>query len=418
MKHQELIPHLFRTEFRKITAVLCRHLGLEYIETAEDIASETFLSALETWTYKGIPENPTAWLYTVAKNKAKNYLKRHNLLKQKISSQVKSELSKTEKLEIDLSEENIQDSQLQMLFAICHPAIPTEAQIGLALRILCGFGIDEIATAFLTNKETINKRLFRAKEKLREEKVLIEFPDAAEITNRLETVLITLYLLFSEGYYSESNDMVVREDLCKEAMRLTYLLIENEQTNLPQVNALFALMCFHSSRFAARKNRNAELVLYEEQNESLWDRELIVKGSYHLHQSSQGNKLSKYHLEASIAYWHTIKNDTKEKWSAILQLYNHLLALEYSPIAALNRTYVLSKVYGKQKAIAEAEKLRLENNQYYYSLLGELYTDIDDLKARQNFEKAFSLARTPADRQAIEKKIAGILQKNKKGLAS
>jgi len=175
-------------------------------------------------------------------------------------------------------------------------------------------------------------------------------------------------------------------------------------------------MCFHASRFAARKNKNGELVLYEDQDESLWDHELIAKGSHHLHQSTQGNKFSKYHLEASIAYSHTIKADTTEKWSAISQLYNHILAMEYSPIGALNRTYVLSKVYGKQKAIEEAEKLVLENNQYYYSLLGELYTDIHNMKAKQNFEKAFSLAKTQADRQVIEKKLYGILCANKKGL--
>jgi len=158
-----------------------------------------------------------------------------------------------------LSDKNITDSQLQMLFAVCHPSISTEAQIGLSLRILCGFGIDEIANAFLTNKETINKRLSRAKEKLRLEKVQIEFPGEAEINKRLETVLTTLYLLFNEGYYSESEDTIVREDLCQEAMRLTYLLIENEQTNQPNVNALLSLMCFHSSRFAARKMKVAKL---------------------------------------------------------------------------------------------------------------------------------------------------------------
>ncbi|MEJ7680086.1 MAG: DUF6596 domain-containing protein [Segetibacter sp.] len=151
-----------------------------------------------------------------------------------------------------------------MLFALCHPSVSTEAQIGLSLRILCGFGIDEIANAFLTKKETINKRLFRAKEKLRVEKVQIEFPGEAKINERLETVLTTLYLLFNEGYYSESHDTILREDLCLEAMRLTYLLIENEQTNQPDVNALLSLMCFHSSRFKARKNENGEIVLYQE----------------------------------------------------------------------------------------------------------------------------------------------------------
>jgi RNA polymerase sigma factor (sigma-70 family) len=406
MEEQELIPHLFRTEFRKISAVLCKHLGIEHIEIAEDIASETFLSALETWTYKGIPENPTAWLYAVAKNKARNYIKRNYIFTKNIADQLKYSSTEIQSNEIDLSTKNITDSQLQMLFAICHPSISAEAQIGLSLRILCGFGIDEIANALLTNKETINKRLFRAKEKLRLEKVQIEFPSEVDINKRLETVLTTLYLLFSEGYYSESHDTVLRKDLCLEAIRLTYLLIENEQTNQPDVNALLSLMCFHSSRFEARKNDNEEIVLYQDQDETLWNHELITKGVYFLHQASQGNKISKYHLEASIAYWHTQKSDTKEKWENILQLYNRLLQIQYSPIAALNRTFALSKANGKQEAIAEAEKLNLTNNHFYFVLLGELYTGIDNTKAKQNFQEALSLARTLTDKQTIQKKIA------------
>jgi RNA polymerase sigma factor (sigma-70 family) len=405
MEQQELIPHLFRTEFRKITAVLCKLFGIEHIEIAEDIASETFLSALETWTYKGIPENPTAWLYTVAKNKARNQITRNHIFTEKIVPQIKHASSDAGEIEIDLSPKNIMDSQLQMLFAICHPSISTESQIGLSLRILCGFGIDEIANAFLTNKETINKRLFRAKEKLRLEKVQIEFPASAEINERLATVLTTLYLLFNEGYYSESQDSILREDLCLEAIRLTYLLMENEQTNQPTVNALLSLMCFHSSRFAARKNENGEIILYQDQDETLWDQELITKGIYFLARSSQGEKISKYHVEAGIAYWHTIKTDTKEKWENILQLYNRLLQIEYSPIAALNRTYALSKANGKQEAITEAEKLNLTSNHFYFTLLGELYTDIDNKKAKQNFQKAFLLAKTQTDRNTIQKKI-------------
>src|SRR5215204_696662 len=300
MQQQDLIPHLFRTEFRKITAVLCKHFGIDHIEIAEDIVSDTFLSAVETWTYKGLPANPAAWLYTVAKNKAKNYFYRNNIFSERIVSEVKKSSLETEELEINLSDENITDSQLQMLFAICHPSIPTEQQIGLALRILCGFGINEIANAFLTNNETINKRLFRAKERLRIEKVKIEFPGKAEINDRLETVLTTLYLLFSEGYYSESHDTILREDLCDEAMRLTFMLIENEQTNQPKVNGLYSLMCFHSSRFAARKNEKGAIVLYQDQDESLWDQGLIIKGIYFLHEASKGNEIQKYHIEASI----------------------------------------------------------------------------------------------------------------------
>lgn len=405
MEQQKLIPHLFRTEFRKITAVLTRFLGLEHLELAEDIVSETFLQAIETWPHHGIPDNPSAWLYAVAKNKAKNQLKRQQLFQGKIMPDLMNARGQSQELELDLSPQNITDSQLQMLFAICHPAIPLEAQIGLALRTLCGFGIDEIATAFLSNKETINKRLFRAREKLRQEKVAIEIPGAMAIQERLASVLTTLYLLFSEGYYSESQDSVLRKDFCLEAMRLTYSLIEYAPTNQPQVNALMALMCFQASRFEARTSEKGEMLLYHEQDESQWDEELIVRGAYFLKQAAQGNTLSKYHLEAQIAYWHTIKQDSPEKWQQILQLYNHLLVLEYSPIIALNRTYALAKVKGNATAILEAEKLKLENNHFYYTLLGELYSPIDPLKAKIYLERALAIAKSQTDKQTIQKKI-------------
>lgn len=401
----ELIPHLFRTEFTKIVAVLCKRFGIEHIEVAEDIASETFLSAMETWPYKGLPPNPVAWLYAVAKNKAKNVLQRDQLFSEKISLEVKKSSDENRLIAIDLSDQNITDSQLQMLFALCHPSIPQEAQVGLSLRILCGFGIDEIATAFLSNKETINKRLFRAKEKLRLEKVPIEFPDETQIDSRLDAVLTTVYLLFNEGYYSESQDAILREDLCIEAMRLVQLLIANKKTNLPRVSALYALMCFHASRFKARRNDRGEMVLYEDQDESLWDRAQISMGAYYLHEASHGTSLSKYHLEAGIAYWFTVKIDTKEKWENVLALYNQLLMIEYSPIVALNRTYALAKVYGEEMAIVEAEKLQLSTNHFYYTLLGELYRSVDKKRARENFLKAHDLAKTQSDRHTIQKKI-------------
>jgi RNA polymerase sigma-70 factor (ECF subfamily) len=403
MQELELIPHLFRTEFSKISSVLAKLFGIEHIEIAEDIASETFLAALETWPYKGIPENPTAWLYTVAKNKTRNYLNRNKVFSEKILPEIKP--GAIGNFEVDLSEKNITDSLLQMLFTLCHPAIATEAQIGLSLRILCGFGIDEIASAFLTSKDTINKRLFRAKQKLREEKIQISFPSLTEIEKRLDAVLATLYLLFSEGYYSENKEEVIREELCNEAMRLTFLLIENEQTNQPKVNALYSLMCFHSSRFAARKNSSGEIILYEQQDETLWNRELISKGAYYLHKASDGNNISKYHLEAAIAYWHTIKADITEKWENILQLYNQLLQVGYSPVAALNRTFALSKANGKKEAIKEAKKLKLKDNHFYFALLGELYTDIDNEKAKEHFRKAIQFAKTISDKETISKRL-------------
>ncbi len=401
----EFIPHLFRTEYRKIVSVLCRHFGFDQIEFAEDIAGDTFLTASETWALKGIPPNPTAWLYHVAKNKAKNHLHRHSIFENKIMPGLQSAGPVIDEEELDLSPQNINDSQLQMMFAICHPSISPEAQIGLSLRILCGFSIEEIADAFLTNKETINKRLYRAKEKLRQEKIKIELPAATEIDERLEAVLTTIYLLFNEGYYSISQDKTLRQELCLEAMRLCYMLVETQQTNKPQVNALLSLMCFHASRFEARLDKNGELILYEDQDTNLWDADLIRRGEYFLNCSASGNKISKYHLEAAIAYWHTKKADTTEKWENILQLYNQLLQIEYSPIAALNRTYALSKANGKEEAIIEAEKLKLTDNHFYFTLLGELYTGIDNEKANLNFQEALSLAKTQADKQAIQKKI-------------
>jgi RNA polymerase sigma-70 factor (ECF subfamily) len=359
--------------------VLCKYFGAGDIQAAEDIVSETFAQALETWPYKGIPENPVAWLYAVAKNKAKNQLIRQQIFTTSVVGQVKNSTQRSEEFDIDLSEQNISDSRLQMLFAICHPSIPVEAQVGLALRTLCGFGIDEIADAFLSNRETITKRLTRAKQKLRSEKIEIALPHESEIDQRLDAVLLTLYLLFNEGYYSDNDDF------CVEAIRLTHMLTGNPKTNRSDVNALLALMCLHSSKK---------------------DPDLLARGVYHLKEASQGAKVSKYHLEANIAYWHT-KEESKEKWETVLSLFNHLLTLEYSPTAAVNRTYAFSKVYGKEAAIAQAEKLGL-SNQYYYSLLGELYTDIDDRKALLNYRMARRLARTASDRTLLERKITSI----------
>jgi RNA polymerase sigma factor (sigma-70 family) len=407
MKQQELIPHLFRTEYRKIVSVLCRLFGIDHIEIAEDIVSDTFVLASELWGLKGLPENPTGWLYTVAKNKTRDYLKRDFIFAQKISKELK-ENAAPEEIEIDLSLKNITDSQLSMIFVVCHSSNSVEAQIGLALNLLCGFGVDEIAHAFLTNREVIYKRLQRAKEKLRVEKIKIEQPSTLEINERLPAVLTTLYLLFNEGYYSSTQDMVLRKDLCLEAIRLTHLLIENDHTNTPSVNALLSLMCYQSSRLEARTDPDGQTILYEDQNSDLWDEALISNGTYFLNQASVGNEISKYHLEAGIAYWHTIKADSKEKWENILQLYNQLLIIEYSPIAALNRTFVLAKANGKKQAIAEAEKIGLTENHLYHALLGDLYTGVDQGKALLHLQQALKLAKTTSDKALLSEKILAL----------
>lgn len=408
VREDDPLKQLFQQEFSRMVAVISNRFGLQHIEVAEDIVSDTFLQASESWGLKGIPPNPAAWLYAVAKQKTLYYFRRNKILTEKVIPELKNAAeSITAEEDIDFSDDNIKDSSLQMMFAICTPAIASEAQIALALRILCGFSIDEIAEAFLTNKETINKRLFRAKDKLRSEKVKLQLPPATEIMNRLDNVLHIIYLLFSEGYYSKTQNQILRKDLCLEAMRLGVMLTENQSTNLPRTNALMALMCFHASRFNARQTSEDGLVLYEDQDETLWDKALINQGIYFLEESAQGTELSSYHLEARIAYWHCIKEDSREKWEEILELYDQLLAINYSPSVALNRIFALYKVNGPGEALLEAEKLKLENNHFYYVLLGELYSTIDEEKAIANYEKAYSLARTEPEKQEILRKIWG-----------
>jgi len=408
-KQYESLKQLFQQEFSKMVAVISKLYGLQHIEIAEDIVSETFLAAAETWGVKGIPPNPAAWLYTVAKQKTLYYFRRNKILDEKIIPALKANQSEaTEMEELDFSSQNIKDSQLQMLFAICTPAIASEAQIGLALRILCGFGIDEIAEAFLSNKETINKRLFRAKEKLRAEHINMEMPPEPEISERLDNVLHVIYLLFSEGYYSQTQNEILRKDFCLEAMRLGLLLTDYEKTNFPKTNALMALMCFHASRFDARQDKEDALILYEDQNEALWDKELIKQGIHFLSLSAEGNEVSSYHLEARIAYWHCMKQDTSEKWNEILQLYDQLLLVNYSPGVVLNRIYALYKAKGYKTALAEAEKLQINDSHFYFLLLGELYKHEDVSKAKTNFQKALSLAKTQTEKQEIWEKIDGL----------
>ena len=405
-KEKESLKRLFQQEFSKMVAVISSLFGLEHIEIAEDVVSEVFLQAAETWGDKGMPPNPTAWLYAVAKQKTLYYFRRNKILEKKVIPELASRQEKSQEIaEPNFSQQNIRDSQLQMLFAVCNPAIASEAQIGLALRILCGFGIDEIAEAFLSNKETINKRLFRAKEKLRTENIKMELPPENEIAGRLDNVLHIIYLLCSEGYYSKTQNQILRKDLCIEALRLGLMLTEYERTRLPKTNALIALMCFHASRFDARETGGEGFILYEQQDEALWNQELIAQGKHFLYLSAEGDEISSYHLEARIAYWHCIKEDTREKWENILSLYNQLLMVNYSPSVALNRTFALYKANGRQEALVEAEKLKLENNHFYYLLLGELYKGFDNEKAALHFQKAYALAKTQTERSGIQEKI-------------
>jgi predicted RNA polymerase sigma factor len=292
------------------------------------------------------------------------------------------------------------------MFAICHPCIPADAQVGLALRLLCGFGISEIADAFLSEKDTINKRLYRAKERLRDEQICIALPAPLELTDRLERVLATIYLLFNEGYYSTGGNDTLRKDVCLEAMRLALMLTKYEPTNTPHTNALMALLCFHASRFDARFDADGALVLHEDQDTTLWNDELIARGNLFMNAAANGNP-SRYHIEAAIAYWHTVKSPSPtEKWSSVLGLYNQLYYIQPSPVVALNRVYAIWKVHGPIDAIEAVKRVEKFQNQFYYTLLGELYLTIDKGRAANYYQEALALAKTDAERVLIKKKLA------------
>lgn len=408
MNTGDSLKQLFQQEFAKMVAVISKLYGLQHIEIAEDIVSDTFLTASENWGMNGMPENPAAWLYAVAKQKTLYHFRRKKIYDQKVIPAISHDQPKMEELEPDFSPQHIRDSQLQMLFAICNPAIAAEAQIGLALRILCGFGIDEITEAFLSNKETINKRLFRAKEKLREENISLEFPPEEALEERMENVLRIIYLLFNEGYYSKTQNKVLQQELCVEALKLGLLLAEYERTALPETNALIALMCFHASRFEARVTPNDELILYEQQDHKKWDRNLIHQGLHFLQLSATGNRVSSYHIEARIASWHCIREDSQEKWDNILLLYDQLLVINFSPGVALNRIYALYKAKGSGPALKSALEQELPQNHFYWLLLGELQSSTDPQQAAQYLNNALRLAKTAAEQKGIMEKIRNL----------
>lgn len=406
---ETLIPRLFRLEYARMTAVLCRHFGLKHIETAEDLVSETFLKAAELWPQQGTPENPVAWLYTVAKNKAKDHLKHTNLFDRQIKPTLEAGPASMEN-GFDFSEQTIADSQLAMIFAVCNPANTPESQICLALQILCGFSVEEIADAFLTRRETIKKRLLRARGTLRKDGFQIQPLQETTIRKRLDIVLRTLYLLFNEGYFSRSNSRQIRTDLCSEAMRLCLLVVQSPLTQCREAEALLALMCYQSSRLGARTGEGGDPVLYDDQDNTLWDQELIGRGNQYLVSACSGEKVSKYHLEAGIAYWHTAPGQPG-KWRHILHLYNQLILNEYAPMAALNRTFAFAQVHGTEAGLAEARKLNLAESSHYHSLLGYLLAGDQPNEAIPHYQRAIELSKSEAEKRTLYAAIDRIKEK-------
>lgn len=402
MNHSDDIAQIFKAEYSNLVAVLCHFYNVANIQIAEDIVSETFLKAMKTWSHKGIPDSPKSWLRKTAKNLLIDQIRRYKNLEENVIPNL--ELYNNESIETAFSEDVIEDSQLKMIFVVCDPKLNKEAQICLALRVLSGFNIDEIAKALFLTKETVNKKLYRAKKTIKlQDSLSFNLSNEAYI-ERLDNVLRVIYLIFNEGYYSSINEKNIRKEICWEAMHLCVILERNTKFSKSKVQALLALMCFHASRFAARSSDDNFIYLYNQQDKSKWDIRLIKKGEELLNKSATGNIVSKYHLEAAIAYWHTTEKETK--WNNILQLYNKLLTIEYSPIIAMNRTFALAKANSLEEAIKEALKLNIEDNHYYYCLIAELYgMDSNKNKEIKYLKKAIKVANKSTEKLLIEEKI-------------
>lgn len=411
----QLVGHLFRREAGKMAAVLTRLLGFQAYDLAEDIVQDTLLKAMSTWKYKGIPDNPSAWLYTVAKRKAIDALRQqqvHHHHHTEISHALRSEWTLSPTVNNFFLENEIEDSQLRMIFACCHPAIPYESQIALTLKTLCGLSVSEIANSFLTTDETISKRLYRAREKIREEKISLEAPVPANLPGRLDAVLHTLYLLFNEGYNSSHPDQLIRHDLCEEAMRLCLLLINNPATYSPQAQALLALMCFQASREEARIGEDGGIRLLKYQDRSRWSKPLIEKGRYYLEKSAEGEQFSTYHIEAAIAGCHAAAGTFEDTdWSRIIQLYQILAEIKPGAIVDLNKAIAIGYGRSAEEGLLALKEIKaLQNHYLYYAAMGDFYYEVGDLAlATQCYHQAISLTQSNTEKKLLRSKLSSML---------
>ncbi len=403
-----------------MVAVLTKIFGAENLETAEDVVQQTFIDAMQVWKLKGVPDNPSAWLFRVAKNKAIDVIRRnkhsvHYDFSDNERSLLTSEYTLTSTMENLWKEDAIQDDMLRMMFTCCHPGIASENQITLILKTLCSFSTAEIAKAFLTSEDTVSKRLYRTREFFRQQKIKLEIPPAADLKNRTHTVLNSIYLLFNEGYNSTNSDDVIRRDLMDEAMLLCKLLIENRYTQLAETYALMALMCFHSSRNNSRLTAEGEIILLAHQDRSKWNLNLITKGNEYMNKAAFGNTISSYHLEAAIAYEHCIADKFETtNWDRILELYDWLCKIYPSEITEINRAVVILKLQGSSASLNALSKLtnkgRAEHYYLYQSLLGEIYSEQQDkAKARIHFEKAIGLTHSEKEKNLLRDKMATLI---------
>lgn len=411
---QPLVDHLFRHESGKLVAVLTGIFGPRNLELAEDVVQDTLLKALEHWKFHGVPSNPSAWLFTVARNKALDVVRRERYKKEfadELSALLKSEYTAGTTLSQLVQDNDIEDEQLRMMFVCCHPVVAEEGQVALILKTLCGFSIPEIARAFLTSEETIAKRLYRAREQFRKENIRFEIPQVGDLPSRLESVLTAIYLLFNEGYHSSNHDAVIRDDLVEESLRLANLLCNHPSTRQPASLALLALLCFHAARLYSRVDSSNHILTLQHQDRSVWNRELIERGRRFLNLASEGNTVSTYHLEASIAYEHCIAPDfAATNWERILQIYDWLYQLKPNPLVGVNRAIIIAEIKGARAGLDSLEKIpdleTLSNYPLLAATRAEFHVQLGDKAAAlQNLNKALMLSSSSAEQELLRKKI-------------
>ncbi len=411
MEVKDLVAHIFRNEYGKLLAIMLSKFGTNQLEKVEDALQEALLKAMQVWAYKEVPENPSAWLLKVAGNQMIDVLRKKNRFA--IYEENSTFLKETQEAPENLVLQNdINDNQLKMIFACCHPSLSQEYQIILSLKLIGGFGNKEIAKGLLKKEETIAKSFTRAKKKFKDEVKSLEIPIEMGLQSRLNVVLKIIYLLFTEGYKATSGEVLVKKDICFEAIRLSLLLLENKYCKQSNVYALIALMCFHAARFEARISETNEIVDLEHQDRSKYIIELIEIGDKHLEIATKmDGSLSDYHFQAAIAYHHCVSKSFKEtNWKAILEYYDLQLKQQYSPAVELNRIIPFSKVYSQEKALEELTILEnksfFKENSTYYAIKASLYEGTNQHK-KMNFllEKAITMTTNSLEKKHLQKKI-------------
>ena len=408
----QLVEHLFRQEAGKMVSTLTWIFGAAHLNLAEDVVQEALARALQTWPYYGVPKNPSAWIMQVSRNLALDVVRREKVFRDKEQQIVALMEQRNPAHEDAISlEQELKDDRLRMMFVCCHPLVPREAQVALALKTLCGFGIGEIAQAFLTTEAAIAKRLVRARQKIREEKIAFEIPAGEELTVRLDGVLQTIYLLFNEGYKASSGDQLVREELCLEAIRLGILLAGHPSGNRPKTHALLALMLLNAARLRARVDADGNLLLLKDQDRSRWDLAMIARGMSHLAHSAAGNEISEYHLQAGIAACHSCAQDYESTdWQRILSLYERLIERDDSPVVALNRAVALANVHGPEAGLKALEPIRKRKalNSYYllHAVMGEFEAQRNHAEAAAaHFRRSLELASLKSEHAFLSSRL-------------